>query len=292
MKKIYVSSIIFLSIVNIAYGQVGFNISAPQSTLDIKAINPTGAFTNADGILVPRVDRQRAQNMASIETSTIIYVNNAATGSQTGKAQNIDNTGFYYYNGSIWEKLFFTDKSSLVGNVKYSIKTTDHDGWYLLDGRAVSTFPATVQAKTQALGFTTNIPNASDKVLKSKNTAESLGTIGGSNLFAISQSNLPNITLTSNTSGTTTASGAHAHGTAVGSAYLLSGTSYSNNGQGYGNAGSGAWGGVNWRANTAAAGAHAHTFSGAASTPLGGGGQSIDNRAPYLSVNTFIYLGE
>jgi hypothetical protein len=73
---------------------------------------------------------------------------------------------------------------------------------------------------------------------------------------------------------------------------LLSGTSAGNNGQGYGNAGSGAWGGVNWRANTAAAGAHTHTFSGTVSTPLDGGGELIDNRSPFLSVNTFIYLGE
>ncbi|SDR04847.1 hypothetical protein SAMN05421664_3284 [Chryseobacterium soldanellicola] len=291
-KNIYLSSIVFLSIVNITYGQIGVNISAPQSTLDIKAINSTGTFTNADGILVPRVDRQRAQNMASIETSTIIYINNSATGTQTGKAQNIDKTGFYYYSGSVWEKLFYTDKSSLIGNVKYSVKTTDHDGWYLLDGRAVSSFPATVQAKAQALGFTANIPNASDRVLKTKSAAESLAAIGGSNLLAISQSNLPNITLTSTTNGTTDASGAHAHGPAVGSAYLLSGTSAGNNGQGYGNAGSGAWGGVNWRANTAAAGAHTHTFSGTVNTPLGGAGESIDNRSPYLSVNTFIYLGE
>jgi hypothetical protein len=291
-KNIYLSSILFISIVNIAYGQVGVNTSAAQSTLDIKAKSPTGAFTTADGILVPRVDRQRAQNMASVETSTIIYINNSATGSQTGKAQNIDNIGFYYYSGSLWEKLFYTDKSDLIGNIKYSIKTTDHSGWYLLDGRDVATFQATVQAKAQALGFTTNIPNASDRVLKTKNTAEGLGTIGGSNLLAISQSNLPNITLTGNTSGTTTASGTHAHGPAAGSAYLLSGTTYSNNGNGYGSAGSGGWGGVNWRANTTASGIHTHTFSGTVSTPLGGGDQPIDNRSPYLSVNTFIYLGQ
>ena len=291
-KKIYSSSIVFLSIVNIAYGQVGVNISESRSTLDVKAINPSGTFTNADGILVPRVDRQRAQNMTSIETSTIIYINNIATGSQTGKAQNIDNSGFYYYSGSVWEKLFYTDKSALIGNVKYSVKTTDHNGWYLLDGRAVSTFQPAAQARAQSLGFTTNIPNATDKVLKSKSSAESLGAVGGSNVFTISQSNLPNITLTSNINGATAASGSHVHGPAVGSAFLLSGTTFSNNGNGYGSAGSGAWGGVNWRANTAAAGAHTHTFSGTVSTPLGGGGQSIDNRSSYLSVNTFIYLGE
>lgn len=291
-KKINISSIVFLTIVNIANGQVGVYTSTPQSTLDIKAINPIGTFTSTDGILVPRVDRQRAQNMASIETSTVIYINNSTTGSQTGKAQNIDNTGFYYFSGSLWEKLFYTDKSSLTGNIKYSVKTSDHNGWYLLDGRAVSAFPAAVKAKAQALGFTTNIPNASDRVLKTKTATESLGTVGGNNMLTILQSNLPNITLSSNTSGTTTASGAHAHSPAVGSAFLLSGTSFGNNGNGYGNAGNGAWGGVNARGNTAAAGAHTHTFSGTVSTPLGGGGQPIDNRSPYLSVNTFIYLGE
>jgi len=291
-KTIIFSSAAFLALVNNTYGQVGVNISTPQSTLDIRAVSPTGTSAKADGILIPRVDRQRAQNMASVERSTIIYVNNYTTGTQTGKAQNIDNTGFYHYNGSQWEKLFYTDKSALTGNIKYSVRATDHNGWYLLDGRAVSAFPAAVQARAQALGFTANIPNASDRVLKTKNTTENMATAGGSNVLTISQGNLPNITLTNNTSGTTAAAGAHAHNPAVGSAYLLSGTSAGNNGTGYGNAGNGAWGGVNSRANTAAAGAHTHTFSGTVTTPLGGSGVSVDNRSPYLSVNTFIYLGE
>jgi hypothetical protein len=292
MKKNIYLPIALFSIVNLVSGQVGINTRTPQATLDIKAKNPAGTFTNTDGLLVPRIDRQRAQNMATIETSTIVYISNSTTGSQTGKAQNIDNTGFYYYNGSVWEKLFYTDKSSLTGNIKYSIKTADHNGWYLLDGRTVSTFPVAVKARAQALGFTTNLPDTSDKVLKTKDSTESLGTAGGSNLLTILQSNLPNITLTGNVSGTTSAAGSHSHGPAVGNAYLLSGTSNGNNGGGYGNAGSGAWGGVNARANTASSGSHTHTFSGTVSTPLGGGNVSIDNRSPYLSVNTFIYLGE
>lgn len=291
-KKINLSSVAFLTIVNITYGQVGVNNSAPQSTLDIKAINPTGTVSNTDGILVPRIDRQRAQNMTSIETSTIIYINNFATGSPTGKAQKIDNTGFYYFNGSLWEKLFYIDKSSLTGTLKYSVKTNDHNGWYLLDGRAITTFSASVQVRAQALGFTVSIPNASDRVLKTRTAAETPGTLGGSNLLTILQSNLPNITLSSNTNGTTTASGAHAHDPAEGNAFLLSGTNSGNNGNGYGNAGSIAWGGVNARGTTAIAGIHNHTFAGTVNTSLGGGDEPIDNRSPYLSVNTFIYLGE
>lgn len=292
-KNIDLSLIVFLTIVNIVYGQVGVNNSAPQSTLDIRAINPTGTGTNTDGILVPRIDRQRAQSMTSIETSTIIYINNLTTGTQTGKAQNIDNMGFYYFNGSLWEKLFYTDKSSLTGNIKYSVKKNDHNGWYLLDGRSITTFPIAVQVRAQALGFFSNIPNASDRVLKTKAAAESAGTLGGSNLLTILQSHLPNITISGNTIGTTTASGIHTHGPAAGNAYLLSGTNSGNNGNGYGNAGSIAWGGVNINTNTDVAESHTHTVETIITgTPLGGGDEPIDNRSPYLSVNTFIYLGE
>lgn len=292
MKKNIYASIALFSIVNLAHGQVGINIPTPQSTLDIKARNPTGTSTAAEGILIPRVDRERAQNMASVETSTLIYINNPATGSQTGKAQNIDKPGFYYYSGSVWEKMFYTDKSSLTGNVKYSVKTSDHNGWYLLDGRAVSTFPSAVQARAHSLGFTTNLPDTSDRVLKTKSSTENPGTTGGSNSLTILYNNLPNITLTTNTSGTTSVSGAHSHGPAVGNSYLLSGTSFGNNGTGYGSAGSLAWGGVNSRANTASAGSHNHPFTGTAGTVLGGANSPIDNRSPYLAVNTFIYLGE
>lgn len=88
-----------------AYSQVGVNTSDPKATLDIIAKNSTGTTTSAEGILVPRVDRQRAQSMTNVETSTLIYVNSSSTGDQTGTAINIDAPGYYYYDGSVWIKL-------------------------------------------------------------------------------------------------------------------------------------------------------------------------------------------
>lgn len=85
--------------------QVGINTASPTSTIDIIAKNATGAATNVDGMLVPRIDRQRAQVMAGVPTSTLIYVNDAATGLQTGAAANIDAVGYYYYNGTAWVKM-------------------------------------------------------------------------------------------------------------------------------------------------------------------------------------------
>lgn len=102
MKKI---TILILFVSFFGYSQVGVGTTNPDSTFDIVATNPTGASTNVDGILIPRVDRQRAQSMTGTITSTMIYVNSIATGTAAGTAINITSTGFYYYDGSVWQKI-------------------------------------------------------------------------------------------------------------------------------------------------------------------------------------------
>ncbi|MCF2220647.1 hypothetical protein H9Q08_15270 [Chryseobacterium sp. PS-8] len=87
------------------FSQTGINTPNPTSTLDITAKNATGTSTTVDGLLIPRVDRQRAQSMTSIPTSTLIYVNNIATGTQTGIAANINTIGYYSFDGSAWVKI-------------------------------------------------------------------------------------------------------------------------------------------------------------------------------------------
>jgi hypothetical protein len=90
---------------NLIDAQVGIATTTPEATLDIKAKTPTGIATEVDGILIPRVDRQRAQSMTAIPTSTIIYVNSIATGTATGIAENITTTGFYFWNGTAWDPM-------------------------------------------------------------------------------------------------------------------------------------------------------------------------------------------
>jgi len=89
----------------VAKSQVGINTTAPAATLDVTAKNSTGTTTTVEGLLIPRVDRQRAQSMTGVPTSTLIYVNSIATGTASGTALNIDAVGYYYYNGTVWTKL-------------------------------------------------------------------------------------------------------------------------------------------------------------------------------------------
>lgn len=120
MKRIQFSIILIIAACSSLMAQNGINNSVPLATLDITAKNTTGTTTNVDGILVPRVDRQRAQSMTGTPVSTLIYINNISTGTQTGTAVNIDTAGYYYYDGTSWIKLnpninIYTSDGSLSG---------------------------------------------------------------------------------------------------------------------------------------------------------------------------------
>ena len=97
MKK----TIFFFLFSPLVFSQVGINTNLPRATMEIVATNPTGNHTNNDGIIIPRITRERAQNMNPSE-STIVYISEVITGSATGKTVNVLKKGFYYYDGSKW----------------------------------------------------------------------------------------------------------------------------------------------------------------------------------------------
>lgn len=105
MKRVQFSILFLLVNSTFLTAQLGINNPSPASTLDITAKNSTGTSANTDGLLVPRVDRQRAQTMSAVPVSTLIYVNNISTGTLAGTAANINAVGYYYFNGTLWTKL-------------------------------------------------------------------------------------------------------------------------------------------------------------------------------------------
>lgn len=102
-----------------------------------------------------------------------------------------------------------------IGDTKFSYKTVDHDGWYILNGRAIGTLSPTAQAAAGTLGWVTVVPNTQGKFSLAASPTFTSGTTGGNS--TILQSNLPNVTLT----GTTASAGAHTHTT---NAYTISET--------------------------------------------------------------------
>ncbi|MCT2560410.1 beta strand repeat-containing protein [Chryseobacterium herbae] len=172
-------------------GNVGINTTAPSSTLDISAKNATGTTTKAEGLLIPRVDRQRAQSMTGVPTSTLVYVNSIATGTATGTAANIDAIGYYYYNGTAWTKLgsdtntnIYTNDGTLAGNriVTQGANTLAFTGTatnaFSVDGTTLS-----VDATNNRIGIGTAAPGEALSIVDgSSNNNYSIATFTHSNL--------------------------------------------------------------------------------------------------------------
>lgn len=83
--------------------------------------------------------------MTGVPTSTMIYVNSVANGSQGGTAINIDAVGYYYYNGSAWVKLHNPTNATAVNIYNTSGALTGN---------------RTVTQGSNTLAFTANTVNA------------------------------------------------------------------------------------------------------------------------------------
>lgn len=103
---------IFALSVSTFYAQVGINNSDPKATLEVTAKTTNG--TRPEGIIAPRLTGDQLKladgQYTSAQTGTIVYVSSAVNVS-SAKTININSPGYYYFDGSIWQK--FTDKKNI-----------------------------------------------------------------------------------------------------------------------------------------------------------------------------------
>ncbi|WP_415328915.1 hypothetical protein [Chryseobacterium sp. MMS23-Vi53] len=123
IKQIY-SSLTILVTTTVVYAQVGINTPNPQATLDVVASTNTAV---QDGIMPPRISKQTLASKAAgvystAQTGAIVYVDNvvAPSGITPSLVQvaNINNTGYYYFNGTQWLSYanLYNSDGSLSGN--------------------------------------------------------------------------------------------------------------------------------------------------------------------------------
>ncbi|SDQ15005.1 hypothetical protein SAMN05421664_0749 [Chryseobacterium soldanellicola] len=181
-----------LSFASFANAQVGINTPNPASTFDIVAKSATGTSKAPEGLLVPRIDRLRAQSMDGIATSTLIFVNNATTGTQTGKAVNINSVGYYYFDGTNWIKLnsgTINDKDTNIYNSNGSLAgnrtVAQNANTLAFTGSAINAFSVD--------GNTFSVDAANNRV--------GIGTTSPNNLLDLGQSNGKKLALWNSTAG-------------------------------------------------------------------------------------------
>jgi hypothetical protein len=93
---------------NFIFGQVGINNEDPKATLDVTAKTTDGS--KPEGIIAPRLSGEEikgkdAKYLAE-QKGTIIYATSASSdaGVSGAKTINITAEGYYYFDGSIWQK--------------------------------------------------------------------------------------------------------------------------------------------------------------------------------------------
>ena len=172
--------------------------------------------------------------------------------------------------------------TNTFGDVKSGFQIVDHAGWIKLDGRSVTTLSPTQQREATALGFTTNLPNATNSVALQNGGVP--GAISGSMSKTIAQANLPNVTLTA------ASAGAHTHTTDN-----VGGHEHPGERSVYAQVASSVEVAYDRNEPTETRGAHAHVIASAGAhthtVSLGGSGTALNITPQAMAVNMFVYLG-
>jgi hypothetical protein len=262
--KIFILLFFGLYIQSFCFSQIGIGQITPntQSILDIES--------PSQGLLLSEVSLTSVtipSPLTSHQEGMMVY--NTAT---SGTFPDNVYPGLYYNDGSQWIRVDGIE--SKVGDVKHSFETLDHAGWYLMDGRVLTTLPEKALLNAEVLGFVSNLPDVSNLFWKGVSSAVSFGELSGSNSITIIRENLPNLTYNVNT----TSDGAHTH------TYTDAGST-----MWHGSSGSALNGfnTVNSNRTTGSGGAHSHTYS----ISSGGSGTAINFIPRYMVVQSFIYLG-
>ncbi|QBJ85958.1 hypothetical protein DDI74_06700 [Chryseobacterium gleum] len=97
----------------LSFAQVGINTTSPKTTLDVSATRDTsGVITNNTqtfGLQAPRLTRaELTANTAtygSNQTGALIYITDITGGDTAGQRVNITAMGYYYFDGTVWQRL-------------------------------------------------------------------------------------------------------------------------------------------------------------------------------------------
>lgn len=139
------------------FSQVGINTTTPNSTLEIVA--GTDGATKAEGFMIPRLTGDQIQAMTTNlqpGTESLMIYATAVPAIPNASVSKITKSGYYYWNGSIWEN---------IGGVSSNIYTADGSITTALAARNVDLNGKNlIFSGIGSVGIGTNTPSPSAKL--------------------------------------------------------------------------------------------------------------------------------
>lgn len=132
MKKTIYLAVLLLS--GLAYSQVGINTTTPKTTMDVSVKRDTdGTISDATqnfGLQAPRLTRaELTANTATYgndQKGALIYVTDVSGGNTSGIRTNVTDTGYYYFDGSLWQKISAGSSTSSVSKNVTAVQTGNY----------------------------------------------------------------------------------------------------------------------------------------------------------------------
>ncbi len=108
---------------------VGVNTTTPNSTLDV---NGKLGVADIDGLQAPRLTRTQLSAKGDSlygadQKGALIYITDISTGNNTGPRTNIDSIGYYYFDGTVWQKLIYNNIYNADGTLT-NTRTVSQNG--------------------------------------------------------------------------------------------------------------------------------------------------------------------
>lgn len=147
MKNFFLT-VISLFVIGSIHAQVGVNTETPATTLHVIPTRTDGS--TAEGIIAPNLKRSEViakdGRYATPQTGAMIYVSDLS-GTLTTKTAKITSTGYYYFDGTLWQP--FTNGA--VGTV------TDANNGLIMSGTTVQLGGALTKATSITGGYNLNL---------------------------------------------------------------------------------------------------------------------------------------
>lgn len=130
-----------------------------EGDLYLDTINANYRIGLTNGELGYLTDDQQLDSIILVNDSLKVYLEN-------GNSASVDVTNLKV-------------EGAIIGDIKSGIQAADHKGWYIMDGRALTSLPAKAQSNAALIGITGSLPDASNLTMKTKQGAEALLSTGG-----------------------------------------------------------------------------------------------------------------